>query len=282
MTTIAPDGPPLSSPVRVEEMLLDAATATEWLELNTNNRTPRAARVEQYARDMALGRWRLTGEAIKFATTGRLLDGQQRLLALERSGASDVPFLVIWGLDEQTQELMDTGAARTPADALRLKGESNSPIVAAAARIGILVDNDALFFGREHLKRSSHSEVIDWVARNPDVRRAADIAANYLRNHVDLPPSLTAYAYLRMAKVDLYDADEFWHRLADLENLERGNAILALSRRLRALDRQDRRVPRRLLLALVFRAWNAWRADESVMTLPLTGRTEPTELPELL
>lgn len=70
---------------------------------------------------MAQKAWKMNGEAIKFSNTGRLLDGQHRLLACVESGCS-VRTLVIRGLPEDTQETMDAGKSRTMANVLELKG----------------------------------------------------------------------------------------------------------------------------------------------------------------
>ena len=56
--------------------------AKRWLSKNTGNRPVKKAKVAQYARDMTEGRWEITGEAVKFAQSGRLIDGQNRLHAV--------------------------------------------------------------------------------------------------------------------------------------------------------------------------------------------------------
>ncbi|TDC95402.1 hypothetical protein E1161_04230 [Saccharopolyspora aridisoli] len=50
------------------------STAREWLK-HTRNRNWRPDRIVRNAHDMRAGQWSMTGEPIKFAHTGRLLDG---------------------------------------------------------------------------------------------------------------------------------------------------------------------------------------------------------------
>lgn len=85
---------------------------------NRANRNIRPAVVKKYARIMAEGNWRLSPEAIVIADTGRLLSGQHRLTALVSVGIT-ARFLFIYGPDESTFEILDRGAVRSTADALR-------------------------------------------------------------------------------------------------------------------------------------------------------------------
>lgn len=75
---------------------------------NVNNRRISRDNVNLFAREIRNGEWRFNGEAIKFGKDGRLLDGQHRLLAVI---AADKPLttLVIRGLEDETQQTMDSG-----------------------------------------------------------------------------------------------------------------------------------------------------------------------------
>ncbi|MDK8732557.1 hypothetical protein [Bifidobacterium breve] len=100
---------------------------------NVNNRRISHDNVNMFAREMRNGEWRFNGEAIKFSKDGRLLDGQHRLLAVI---AADKPLttLVIRGLEDETQQTMDSGKTRTLGDVLTLRGEKNSTQLASLAR----------------------------------------------------------------------------------------------------------------------------------------------------
>ena len=82
---------------------------------NVNNRRISRDNVNLFAREIRNGEWRFNGEAIKFGKDGRLLDGQHRLLAVI---AADKPLttLVIRGLEDETQQTMDSGKTRTLGD----------------------------------------------------------------------------------------------------------------------------------------------------------------------
>ena len=57
---------PATEKVTSSVTLVTPDTAERWLSKNHNNRNVKRAVVNAYARDMAAGRWQITGEAIKF------------------------------------------------------------------------------------------------------------------------------------------------------------------------------------------------------------------------
>lgn len=253
----------------VEEVAPGVALA--WLEANTQNRKVRQSRVDQYARDMAAGNWKRTGETIKFAADGRLLDGQHRLWAVVEA---DVPVCVdiVRGLDPDTQSYMDTGVARTAADDLGMRGERNSPVLSAAARLGALAESHRLF--RDHTTQlSSHAEIYEWLREHPGLRDSVAFVDCGKPKKVALPPSVKAYAHYRFAGLDPEDADGFFNALGALVNLPEGSPILALASRLRTLREQRQKRDPAVLLALAFRGWNAWRAGRSMSLIPLKAAT---------
>src|SRR5262249_11917158 len=75
----------------------------------------------KYADDMLAGRWRLSFQGIAFDTSGRLIDGQHRLLAVLRSGMT-IPFMVFRNVDMEIADSIDTGRKRSFADFSILEG----------------------------------------------------------------------------------------------------------------------------------------------------------------
>lgn len=111
--------------VAAEVMTITPALAQRWLDATPGNRRERAKRVEQWARDMRAGRWRLNGEAIILDRDGRLLDGHHRCRAIVLSGVA-VQCLVVQNVDrESAAYTIDTGIGRDAVDALAF---SNSDI----------------------------------------------------------------------------------------------------------------------------------------------------------
>jgi hypothetical protein len=88
-------------------------------ESNLNNRKVRPLAVKRYSRSMSMGDWKFSPEAISISKTGRLLNGQHRMLAVVDSGVT-TRFLFATGFDDDVFEVIDRGVARTRVDALRL------------------------------------------------------------------------------------------------------------------------------------------------------------------
>lgn len=240
--------------------------AEQMLGMNSNNRSVRSRKVSQYATDMRSGNWKLTGEAIKFDKTGRMLDGQHRCLAVIESGAT-VPMFVIRGLDEDTQNVMDTGAARGAGDMLSLRGYQYATLVAAGAKWCYLFDNDRLYVDSK-AQVVTHAQILEYVEATPLLMDAAARATAH-RLQIDLQPSILTAALVLTGRVDAEDSDVFFARLADGIDLPVGSPILALASRLREIRRNRVRVDPIAQLSLTIRAWNAWREDRSLLTIPI-------------
>lgn len=238
--------------------------AKRWLAKNERNRKIRDAIVDGYARDMGKGRWELTGEAIKFASDGSLLDGQHRLKAVVKSG-THVPMFVVRGLQSDSQHAMDTGAKRTAADALGLDGEQGSSILAATARVALAVEANRL--GRW---QPTSGEIRDFVSEQPEIREAAAFARSVARR-TDCPPAIVAYTTWRLSQIDPAQARQFWIDAAEKVGLRAGDPVIALTNRLAESRRNRQRLSHEMLLSAVFRAWNARRSGSTLRLIKVNS-----------
>lgn len=251
---------------------VDPATAQRWLDRMGANRHVRPSRVEQYARDMTNGDWRLTGEPVKFAADGRLLDGQHRLKALIRAGVT-LHMFVVRGLDDESQMFMDTGAARGPGDALGLTGETQSSALAAASRVGYQIE--ANVSGRD----VSHALIYQWLAANPGIRDAVRRTGWKDLRSIKLTPAVLGYCYYRTMIVDREDAERFFVGVSTHIDCPANSPILALSDRLGRIREQRMRIAQRDLVHIVFQAFNAWRDGRSVKQIKLPRDDTPLQFP---
>lgn len=253
--------------------------AERWLLANVGNRKLKPQKVAEFARDMAAGAWQYTGEAIKFSRTGRLVDGQNRLNAVIRSGAT-VPMLVVRGLDDEAQRVMDTGAKRTSADDLTMHGEKHATILAAASRIALGVGE--MGYGDAHRYRATNSEIADFVAANPDIRTAA-AEAREVGSKMDCRPSLIAYAGWRLARIDEHEACAFFQAAATKVGLREGDPVIAMCDRFADCRRRGLRLQNDVVFSVIFRAWNYRREGTSVRMIRVNssnGGTVPVPEPK--
>lgn len=248
--------------------------AASLLAANKKNRSLRRRLVETYAADMSKGAWQFTGEALKVALDGALLDGQHRLAAIVKSGVT-VPMLIVRDLPTSSQEVMDSGAKRTSADALRLRDEVNAVVLSSVARM-IFTEGGKL------PDRPSTSDLITVVETDPTLRW---VISNGIPAVSGLRRLMTAtvlgYAYWRLHKIDPFACAEFFSRLDTLTNLPQGSPILALQRRLSAHERiGDGNNARREALCYIFTAWNAWRRNETRVIVKLAYSGGQLSVPE--
>jgi hypothetical protein len=152
------------SDVRIETVEVTPNIAAAWLDKNKNNRRKNARYVDQFARDMAGGAWRLTADSIKFDIHGNLIDGQHRLTACVKSG---VPFrtVVAYGVEPSAQDVVDTGKARSLGDMLSLHEVTNHNHVAATYKLLINEKHDRAKFGGS--SSVTHAETIKAYRKHP-------------------------------------------------------------------------------------------------------------------
>lgn len=250
----------MSSKITTEWMLVTPELAQAWLNLhNKKNRNVRERVVEVYARDMIQGRWKETGDSIRFDWNGVLLDGQHRLHAVILSGHS-TRFLVLRGLEPEVQDAIDIGVPRTVADALMLRGHRGSN-----RSIGAIGRNFLIF---EEGVAPTKPELTDFTEKHYDeLAVAASLVTRCKNKSVNGGATLGA-AYYRCRQLDPADADFFFERLAEGDELSKGDAALTLrnhltKHRFRAInDTNSRRVQ-----GMVFHAWNTWRTGRKLRSV---------------
>lgn len=247
-----------------------------WLRRNANNRNLRDDTVLMYAADMEAGNWLMTGEAIKFDTSGNLLDGQHRLHAIVTAGVP-VRMMVMTGITPEAQRVMDSGVKRTASDALRMSGQSNAALLAAAARLAIAYE--AGEFTRAQagaIPPVSHSQVVDWIDLNPDIHAAATAVHGGV--YFGRSRAAGAFALHRIARIDRDLAFSLFADLRDLRTTGKGDPRSALAHRLVSSKVNRERIGQVTEAHLIFRTWNAIRRGESLKilkTLPTTPFAVP-------
>lgn len=117
--------------MKIELVTPDAASA--MLKRNSGNRPISKTVLDQYTKAILRGEWKVNGESIKLSASGRLLDGQHRLMAVARSGIP-IHTYVARDIPEDVFGTLDQGKKRQGHDLLALKGEKYTAVMAAAIR----------------------------------------------------------------------------------------------------------------------------------------------------
>ena len=147
--------------VRIERVVVTPDIASAWLDKNDGNRKVSKNHVERLSRDMLAQNFKFTGDAIRFDDKGGLIDGQHRLMACIKSGAS-FETQVIYGLPRSTQDFIDSGKSRNASDVLSLAGFHCTHGLAAAARL-LMAERDGTVI-RQSIY--STSDVVQFIAKH--------------------------------------------------------------------------------------------------------------------
>jgi hypothetical protein len=267
------EAPPVVDTEIAEFINVTPDLAQRWLGVNTANRKLKAANVTAFARDMVEGRWRTNGEAIKlagppFAPT-KLLDGQNRLHAVLKAGIP-VRMLIVFGVDEDAQGTMDSGAKRTVADNLTIHGVKNAHVVASGASLAIRIAMGRPSGGTLGV---TNAAVEEWIADNPDIIRSAHVAVQYA-NRADAPASVVAFTHFTLSRLDLGEATAFWRDAAEKIGLSHGDPVNALTHRLAQARRQREKINPGTLVAAVFRAWNYRRQGKPLSKMQFSQNAD--------
>lgn len=231
---------------------------------NVDNRKLRPAIVNRYARDMELGNWKVTGEAIKITADGLVTDGQHRLTACVQSGKSFIT-LVVRGVEFEARDVMDTGARRTFADVLRWHGEHSVAGLASAIESAMLWEEG----GTPSHKGATHTnmERLAWLEEHPEIREAVSAWSPLVGAPFRFPVSSGAPFLLRARKISTAQADQFVHLLKTGEMLGTNHPIAKLRSWLFNSATKHTRCPREEYAAIAIKAWNAFIAEREIRAL---------------
>lgn len=254
--------------LRGELIKITPEIAEDWLGKNVRNRSLRRLVVRQYANDMIGGRWHLTGEPIIFDELGRLANGQHRLHACILAA---IPFeaYVIIGVGTDAQKYMDSGAKRGAHDAIALDGRTGDAKNVAAVTRGILQFSDGV-------QRPTQAEVVDFFDQNTDRLEWTTRTARGVRTAIGGRVATYGVALWTLAEVNNEHATAFFNALENGEGLEAGDPRLVLRNQIIKVGSSARNADLSSLrgeVAIIFKAWNAWRTGRRISLLRLT-RTE--------
>ena len=277
-TTLAPTTSPNGTLPPVEVIDVTPDLASLWLTKNHKNRNLREKTAQLYAEDMIAGDWRWTGESIKFAHDGSLIDGQHRLRAVELAGIT-VPMLVVRGLAPEAQEDVDRGVPRKFYDVLALRGEVSASSLAAIVR-RVHGWQKGLRKNLDTGNAATVAQMLRTLEAHPELRdvtkRANQIAANS-----DLPSSLVGLCIWVFDQIDPDDCEFFFDRLVDGQSLTKGDPIYELRRTLQGTKDVRGERSQTFLLAITIKAWNAYRNGDTVgLYRWRPGGSKPEGFPE--
>ena len=269
----------MTTDVTVERVHLTSEEAAEWLQRHEGpNRRIAEGRTLQYQSDMENGRWHFDAMPIRISNEGKLLDGQHRLTALANClPPQKVEFLVIRGLDPDSQLVMDQGGTRTAGQQLGIRGVKDANVVASMSKSYLDWKNSRLFSSSQRAG-TTKPEAVEWALEHQDLIHKV-FETDFRK--VDAPTSVVGAFALATIQFAPNRTREFLSALAQGAGLEDGSPILALDRRLRNIRRTRVKVSHREYLAYFIRSWNAWVSQNTLTKVQIGSLTEDN-FPRLL
>lgn len=244
--------------------------ADEMLKRNDRNRRTKWRQIDKYARDMADGKWVLNGETIVVADSGRLLNGQHRLLAIIKAEAT-IQVIVVRGVPEAAFATMDQGSKRTVGDVLTIRGEENANTLGATA-VNIWRWEQ---FPDDRLKSSAvptQAEIADLIETHSFLREAVKFTARH--RVTGLSGTRAATLFFLFAQVDTADAGDFFLSLETGANISERSPILKLRELLINNYTGKRKLDQGELFAVAIKAWNLYRRNREVPATGLRWRSQ--------
>lgn len=256
--------------------------AKRWLESNTNNRPVNEYNLDLVVMEMNRQNFHITGESIKFAEDGSLLDGQHRLLAIVKSGQS-VKMLIVRGLEKAAFKYIDTGRKRNAGDVLGIEGVKNPSQIASIVKFVISFNRGQYSAATYRITarkstRITNADISEFFNKNK-----ADVYDSYpygfnRYNKVIQGTTLAAFHFL-FKKINDVQADDFCHKVATGDELAKDSPILLLRQRLLADIRATRKMQPVEKIAILCKSWNLYRAGKKVSILKWDSIKEPFPKP---
>lgn len=271
-------------------VLITPDDAEFLLSLNTNNRRPNRAKIAQYARDMAAGRWDADASDIKVSAqipaTGsyELVDGQNRNLAALEAGVP-YPTLLRTGVHLAAKGKVDTGKARIGSDVLKIMRGIVGPAAGVSAAVALRhryserVEKFDRVRGMDWKATTlTHDELLAWLDAHPTIERFAALGQSmYQRVTPVIQVSVWIAGLSWFAESDEAATREFAERLIFGEFGGPGDplqALISYAARMRSqitpgagLGGVRGRIAQEENLMALIKAWNAHRTSAEIRRL---------------
>ena len=242
------------------DVRVSPALAEMLLAINTQNRSIRDQRVKKYGRDMREGNYRNNGQPIIVSDTGELNDGQHRLLACINTGCTFVTDIK-FGAIRETMSTVDTGAARTPGNALAFAGYKDPNNLGRAALFVWQIDTFGRLVNASGAK-PTHAQILETVDANPGLQESLPMGRSLKKVNLTTIGLGTAIDYL-LRRRDKTQGAAFMRKLADGTGLsDKRDPILKARNRLMEITGAGGVGPDMNRMAVVLLAWNAFRRNE--------------------
>lgn len=276
--------------VYVEEVDVTPRLASYWLDRNVpNNRNEKPSRIRKYARDMANGRWMVTGDTVKITVDDEMIDGGQRMRAVLRARAeypefTSVKMLFARNVPYRAILVTDQGAGRTFADVLKIEDAINqNQCGAIVRRVHVWKQGNPAYTrgSSSNFVDPTLTELLELYRSDRQQFDASALRGLDIRNQKIGNATAAGTAYYMLNQIDHDAANNFYDGLVSGSHSTDRDPVWVLRERLRRahsrLDRADYLTVTEQAFFIV-RAWNSYVKDEPMEKLQLPERREITNM----
>lgn len=262
---------PPSTTIRVNATPEVASLILEW---NTNNRPLSPVTIATYARQMREGKWLYTREPIIFSDT-RIIDGQHRLSACIKSGASfDVD--LAFGAPDEAFSYIDTGKARTSGDVFAMNGVPNYLHLAAAARLLWRHEKNGMA-SIGAINAPSNEDLYQFYLQHKGLDESVRFGRKFVDQKLASPSVMTAMHYI-CARKNRAHADMFFEQAATgIGLMSDKDPAYRLRQKLIENTIGHARLSSEAIAAYTIKAWNAMRKNRPLAQFKWRGEQRPNE-----
>lgn len=246
-----------------------AELAKKILEKNTMNRPVKPGVVDFYVKEMKSGNWKEdTGDTIKISDTGKVLDGQHRLLAIIGANVT-VNLHFVYGIKEDVFTVLDTGSKRTVGDIFEISGVGSGSLTAAAIQTYNRLKSGR--FGQQSSRNGalSATDLLKIYESNPnyweDVKRKAE--KYYTAFSRVLPSSLLAGLYCVFHDASALNADDFMSQLCSGENITNKSILQLRKKLIESKLSPQYSLSIEVKVGLIIKTWNYFRQGREMKIL---------------
>lgn len=269
--------------VRVYLAFFTPEECASLLERNTGNRDMNRRTIRSIRKALRSGEMYLSDSAITIAPDGTLTNGQNRCQAAVEEG---VGFWAIRaeGVPKAAQLIMDTGSRRTFAQHLKIAYGEGDTINKAAITSGLWKYTNGHYTFRGNYFNRPDPSVIDldstWRTNRGEILAAVTVGRR-ASQHTEFTLTPLGIAAIVTSRIDSADSEFFFDRLATGSGLPEGSPILAARAWSITSARSVSGKPSAShQLAIIFKAWNAFRDGRSVKAMSYRpGGAAPEQFP---
>lgn len=270
--------------MKTQVIEISPSIAREFLSISDRNRDIKEWHVNNFYTDMINGKWiENTGETIKISKSGKLIDGQHRLIALIKADKT-YNFLVAYEIDDDAFDIIDSGVRRTIKDVFTMDGVVNSGAIITTIRSVYYLEKKQYAFVGSSDNNLSARDVLKLYKIHPEsYHESALFGASIYKLSQKLVHARIACSFHYLCKTNYkYEIEAFLTQLASGLNILDNNSPIHHMRNRLVNDLKDksRKLNSKLLTCLYIKSWNAYITGKNIKLLKYNPNEE--DLPILI